>query len=110
MTATCSYVSEPSVHHSLVDREVDDGLLLSVIDTCESSLLGLSLNDLNLLHDVCREVLCRELRVVEEECLSVDGDLLDGLTVRCDSTVRCHFHSRKLLQEIFEHIVVRSLE
>ena len=39
MSGSCSEVSEPSVHHSLIDREVDDELLLTVIDSCELSLL-----------------------------------------------------------------------
>ena len=87
VSCTCSNVSEPSVHHSLIDRKVDDELLLTVINSCELSLIRLSLDNLYLLDHLCRKVLRRELRVIKEECLSIDGDLGDGLTVCCDRSV-----------------------
>ena len=39
MSAAGHCITEPSVHHSLVDREVDDELLLTVVDTGEHGLL-----------------------------------------------------------------------
>ena len=110
MTASGHHISEPAVHHALVDRKVDDGLLITVVNAGKSCLLGLSLHNLHLLDDLRRKVLCRELRVIKEEGLAVDRDLVDCLTVRCDGTVRVHLHTRKLLQEVLEHIVVGRLE
>ena len=110
MSTTGRKVSEPSVHHSLVHRKVNDGLFVSVIDTGKAGLFRFSLHDLDLLDDLCRKVLRCELRVIKEECLSIDSDLIDGLAVCCDGSVRIHFHARELLQEILQHIIVGCLE
>ena len=110
MTASGHHITEPAVHHALVDRKVDDGLLITVVNAGKSCLFRLSLNYLHLLHDLCRKVLCSELRVVEEEGLAVDRDLGDGLAVSSDGTVRVHLHARKLLEEVLKHVIVRCLE
>ena len=110
VSTTGRKVSEPSVHHSLVHRKVNDGLFVSVIDTGKAGLFRFSLHDLDLLDDLCRKILRCELRVIKEECLSIDRDLIDGLAVCCDGSVRIHFHARELLQEILQHIIVRCLE
>ena len=57
MTAAGHHVSEPAVHHSLIYREVDDSLLLTVVDSGKSCLVRLSFNHLNLLDHLCGEVL-----------------------------------------------------
>ena len=57
VSATCHCITEPAVHHTFIDREVDDELFLTVVDTGEHSLLRLSLDNLHLLDHVCREVL-----------------------------------------------------
>ena len=110
VTATGHEITEPSVHHALVDREVDDSLLVTVIYTCEYSLIRLLLHHLHLFYHLCRKVLRSKLRVIEEEGLSVDGDLRDCLTIGCDRSVGIDFHARKLLEEVLKHIIVRGLE
>ena len=87
MTAASHYVSEPAVHHTFIYGEVNNGLFLSVIDTGEPCLLRLPLDYLYLFHDIRRKVLCRKLRVIEEEGLAVDSDLVDSLAVCSHSTV-----------------------
>ena len=110
MSASGHYVSEPSLHHARPHREVDDGLFLTVIDSGEHSLIRLLLHNLHLLDHLCRDVLRSKLRVIQEEGLAVDGDLLDGLSIGCNGSIRLHLDSRKLLEEFLEHIVVGSLE
>ena len=110
VSAATGEVSEPSVHHALVNRKVDDEFLLTVVNTCELRLLGLALHNLHLLHHLCRKVLRSQLRVIKEECLAVNGDLSNGLAIRRYAAVGIHFYSRKLLEQILEHIIVGSLE
>ena len=110
MSATSHEVTEPSLHHTGLHCEVDHRLLLTVVNTCENSLVRLLLHDLYLLDKLCRNVLRCKLRVVKEECLAVDGDLCDGLTIRCDGTVSLNLYAWELLEELLEHVVVRSLE
>ena len=110
MSATGHHISEPPVRHSLHYRQVDDSLLVSVINARKARLLGFSFHDLYLLDELRRDILRCQLGVVKEESLAVNGYLLDSLSVCCNSTVRCHFDSWQLLQEVFEHVIVRCLE
>ena len=110
MSSATHYVSEPALHHSRSERKVDNCLFLSVIDSCELRLIRLLLNDLYLLDDLCRNVLGCKLRIVKEECLSVYGYLLDGLSVGGDGAVSLNLHTRKFLEKFLKHVVVRGLE
>ena len=87
MSATSHEISEPSVHHSFIDREVDDEFLLTVVDSGKYRLVRLLLHNLYLLDHLGRKVLGSKLRIIEEESLAVNGDLGDGLTIRCDRSV-----------------------
>ena len=103
-------VAEQSFHHSFLDAEVDDGLLLTIVYSGEFSLLGLLLHHLDLLDDLGREVLGCQLRVIQEESLAVDGDLADGLAVVNYAAIFGDFDSWKLLEKFFQHVVVGGLE
>ena len=110
VSATGHQVTEPSFHHSRLEREVDHCLLLTIVNTGEKRLIGLFLHHLHLFDKLCRNILGCQLRVIKEKCLAVDGDLGDGLTVGCDRSVSLNLHSRKLLEEFLKHIIVGSLE
>ena len=110
MSATAHHVTEDAVHHTRTYAEVNDGLFVTVVDSCEFSLLGLLLDHLYLVDDLGRDILCRKLRVIEEECLAIDGDLLDSLTVSLDGTVCIHLYTREFLKKLLEHVVIGSLE
>ena len=84
--------------------------MLTVIDTGKDSLIGLFLYDLHSLDKLCRNILGSKLWVIKEECLAVDSDLGYGFTVCGNRSVRFYLNSRKLLEELFEHVTVRSLE
>ena len=99
-------ISEPAFHHSRTQGKVNHGLLLTVVNACELSLVRLLLNHLHFLHYLRGDVLGRQLRVVEEEGLAVDGDFGNGLPVYSHAAVRTHFHSREFLEQVFKHIVL----
>ena len=110
MSASGHQVTEPPVHHARLYGKVDDSLLFTVVYACELGLLGFLLDHLNLVDYLCRNVLGGKLRVIKEELLPVDHDLRDSLTVGSDGTVRVNLDSRKLLEELLEHVVVSCLE
>ncbi len=110
MSAAGHYVAEPSLHHSRLDGEVDDGLLVAVVDAREHRLVGFLLHDLHFLDYLRGNVLRRERRVVEEERLAVDGYLRDCLPVGGYRTVLRNLDPRKLLEKFLKHVVVRGLE
>ena len=106
MAASGHSVSEPSVHHSLLYRKVNHHFFLTVVDSCEEGLVRLFLDNLDLFNHLGRNVLRCKLRVIKEERLSVDHDLGDSLSIRCDGTVSSDLDSRKLLKKFLKHIVV----
>ena len=103
-------VTEDAVHHALLDGKVNDGLFLSVVNACELGLLGFLLDHLHLIHDFGRDILGSQLRIIQEECLSVNCYLADSLSVCCNGTIRTDLHARKLFQQIFQHVIVSRLE
>ena len=77
-------VAHQAVHHTLLDREVEHGLLLTVVNSGELGLVGLLPHHLHLVDDLGREVLGSQGRVIHEIGLSVDIYLGDGLSVGRD--------------------------
>ena len=110
MSAAGHHIAEESVHHSLLDAEVDDCLLLSVVNSGELGLLRFLLHYLHLLDNLGRDVLRREGRVVQEEGFSVYGYLADSLSVGGHASVFADFHAREFLEKVLEHVVVSGLE
>ena len=110
MTSTCHHISEDAVHHTLLDGKVYHGLLLSVVNASELCLVRFFLNDFHLVDNLGRNVLGSELRIIQEECLSVDSNLGYSLSVSCNRAIFRHFHARKFLKKILENIIVSGLE
>ena len=110
MTSSEHDISEESVHHALLDLKIDDILLLTVINAGKLGLLGFFLYYLDLIDDLCWKVLGSKLRIVKEECLSVNSYLRDSLSVGRNRTVLIDFHSGKLFQKFLEGIIFRRLE
>ena len=103
-------IAECAVHHTLLDRKVDDGFFLAVVDAGELSLLALLVHHLDAVDYLGGDILGSELRVVQEESLAADGYLFDSLSVGSDGTVVVHLDAGKLLEEVFQYVVVGGLE
>ena len=110
VTAAGHGVTKDAVHHALLDSEVDDSFLFTVVDAGELGLLALFLDDLDLFHKLGRDVLGGQLGIVQEEGLAGDGDLGDGFTVGGDGTVLRDLNTRELLQKVHQHIVVADFK
>ncbi|CCY37433.1 unknown [Alistipes sp. CAG:831] len=110
MASAGSHVAEPRFQKSRLDTEVDDLFFLTVVDTGELGLVGLLVHHLYLVDNLRGDILGGQGRVVQEELLAVNHDLVDGLALVCDASVAVHLHSGKFLEEVLQHIVVSSLE
>ena len=110
MSAAGHDIAEKPVHHAFLHSQVDDGFFLSVIYAGELSLVGFLLDHLDLVHDLCRDILGSQLRIVQEKCLAVDCYLADSLAVGCHGAVCAHFHSGKFFEQVLKHVIVRGLE
>ena len=110
MTAASRDVADPAVHHVVLDGQVEDILFRTVVDAGEFGLLALLADDLEFLDHLGGQVLGGHRRVVLEEGLAADGDLVDGLAVDGDRAVIADFDARELLQQVFQHVVLRGLE
>ena len=103
-------VAEQALHHSGFDAEIEDSLLLAVVDSRKFCLVRLLLDNLELIDNLSGKVLGSDLRIVQEEGLSVDCYFADFLTVMSDCSVFGNLHPGDLLQKVLEHIIVCSLE
>ena len=110
VTAAAHQVAEHAVHHPLLHAQVNHRFVFSVIDAGEFGLLALLLHHLHLLDELGGNVLGGQLRVVQEEGFAVYGYLGDGFSVGGDGAVLVHLHAGKLLQEVFQHIVIGDFE
>ena len=110
VAAAGHHIAEDAVHHALLDGEVDDGFVFTVIDAGEFGLLALLLHHLHFLHQLGGDILGGQLRVVQEEGLAFDGNLGDGFTVGGDGAVFGHLDAGQFLQEVYQHIVIADLE
>ena len=103
-------IAEKPVHHPLLNGKVNDSFFLPVINAGELCLFGFLLHDLHLVDNLGRNVLRCQLWVIQEEGLSVNGNLRNGLSVCSDASVRADLHTRELLQKVLQHVIVRRLE
>ena len=110
MTAAQHHIPERTLFHARMERQIDDGLIVSVIDTRKLGLLRFLVHHLQLLDGLGGDIFGRQLRIVQEEGLSVNGDFADGLAIGGNGTVLPYFNTREFLQEVFQHVVVGSLE
>ena len=95
--------AEPSVVHTLLDREVDDRLILAVVNAREACQITLAVDNLELVDHLGGNVLTGHRGVVAEEFLAVDEDFLHLLAVGRDFAVAAHFNARQALEQVLDH-------
>ena len=110
MAASGHNIAEGSFHHAGLDAEVDYGLFFSVVNSGELGLVGLLVHDFELVDYLGGNVLGSQLRIVQEESLSVNSYPFDSLSVVSNAAILGHFYAGQFLEEVFEHVVVGGLE
>ena len=95
-------VGEYSFVHASLDSEVEDSLLIAIVDTGDTAEVTLLVVCFDGVYYRCRQVLHCRLCIAGHEFLSVNENLLDGLTVDLDCSVVADLGARKFLHEGFE--------
>ena len=103
-------IAKQAVHHAPFHGKVDDGFFFTVVNTRKLCLLALFLHHFHLFDEFGGDVLRSQLRVVQEEGFTGNGNLGDGFSVGGDGAVLGHLDAGKLLQEVHQHIVVANLK
>ena len=95
-------VNEPTLGHTFAHCEVEHRLLFAIVDTGDARIVALTVVGLHLANHLGRQVLERHLRVVAEEFLLVDEDLLNLLAIDFYSTLLRNLSARELLEQSLE--------
>ena len=95
-------IALPALAHSLLDGQVQHGLLFAVVDAGDAGVVALAVVGLDLTDHIGLNVLQRHLRVVAEELLLVDQDFLYLLAVDLDGALLGDFSAGELLQQRLE--------
>ena len=101
-TASQVEVGHVPAVHTLLDGEVEHRLLLSVLNTCDTSLVALLVVELHILDDGNRQVLQRRLHITEHELLTVEQDLFYLLAIHGNITVLIHLSTRHTFDEFLD--------
>ena len=96
-------VAEPALLVFLLQADVQHPFLAAVLDAGVARLLAFALDDADLVHHGCRQVVQRRRLVVEEECPPAHGDLVDLLAVELDLPVFGDLHSGHPQQQVLQH-------
>ncbi|KAF5040692.1 hypothetical protein DSECCO2_530760 [anaerobic digester metagenome] len=99
-------VSKPSVHHTRPDTQIYNSLLLTIVYSGKLRLFRFLLKYLNLFNNLRRKILRSQLRIIEEECLSVNHYFINLLTICSNLSIRVNLNTRKLFQQLLKHITV----
>ena len=92
------FILQHNVHHFL--------LVVFRADSGESRIVLGLVDYLDLVDNLRRKVLDRHRRVLDEEGLAADGDLVDGLSIDLDRPSGFHLHAGHFLQQVDQHRIV----
>ena len=85
--------------HTLLDGEVDDGLLVAVFNTRNTCLIGLLVVELHVLDDIHRDIFQGSLNVTQHELLTIKQDFLDHLAIDGDVAILVNLSTRDALNQ-----------
>ena len=95
-------VGHISAVHAFLDREVEHGLLLAVVDARNARLVRLLVVELQVLDDADGDVLERRLHIAEHELLAVEQNLLHLLAVDGDFAVLVDIGTGNAFDELLD--------
>ena len=108
-------VRHPRLVQFALGRDVEHGSLFTVVDTRLFGVIALLVVSLNLAHEFGGQVLHSRFGIALEEVLTIDQELLHGLTIPLNRTIIAYFDAWQLLNERLQgrtcwHAVGRSWE
>ena len=91
-------ISEPSLFHSRLDGQVDNGFFLSVVKSGHPCHVAQTVQYLHFLNHFRGKIFRSDFRVIREELFPVDQDFLDLFPVDSNLSFTVHFHTWHLFQ------------
>ena len=107
-TQSTTEVTNPTLVHTLLYGQVEHGFFFTIVDTCNTGIIRLTVVSTNLFNHVYRQVLQTGLNIATKEFLTIDHQFLDFLTIDLHVTVIVYFGTRQLLYQFFQHSTFRS--
>ena len=95
-------IDEPAFLHTFLHGQVEYGLLIAIVDTCDTAVVALFVVRLNLFNHLRGDILHSHLGVVVEEFLTTYHDFRHSLTVNLNGTVFAHLCTRQLPYQFFQ--------
>ena len=109
-TDTHIIVGHETSVHTWLDTKVEHGLLLTIVDTADTSQVTLLVVSLDTVNDVRRQILHGSLRIARHELLTINENLLHLLTIDLDTSVIVDLSTRQALHQFLNHRSLRSTE
>ena len=98
-----AHIAEPSFLVFLFEADVQHFLPAPVLDARSAGLLAFPVDNPDLVHHRCRQVIQRRALVTEKEGASAHGKFVDFLAVELHLPVVGDFHTRHTLEQILQH-------
>ena len=99
--ATQVEVGHVAAVHTFLNREVEHGFLLAILDTGDTRLIALLIVELHVLDDAHGDILECRLNIAQHKFLSVEENLFHSLSVDGDITLLIHISPRHTLYQFF---------
>ena len=104
-----AYIAKPAVKDTALKTQIQNGFLLSVINSCKARLITLTVQKTNLLHNLCRYVFGGQRRVIHKEDLTVYHNLGNLLSVNSYLAV-LNLCTRQFFNKVLQHIGLLRLK
>ena len=96
-------VSNPTLVHPLLDGQVQHHFFFTIVDTCNTGIIGLSFIRIDFFNHADRQILQTRLHITAKEFLAINQNPLDLLTIHLYITIVVHLGTRKFLHQFFQH-------
>ena len=98
-----AHIAEPSFLVFLFEADVQHFLPAPVLDARSAGLLAFPVDNPDLVHHRCWQVIQRRALVAEEEGASAHSEFVDFLTIELHRSFVGDFHTRHTLEQILQH-------
>ena len=109
VAVTCIYLTEYTLTHILVSDDIDSLVALAIVHARELGVIAELVEYLYALYRLCGKRVKRRRYVLAEELLTIDKNLLYGLTLCLYLTI-CNGDTRHLLEQALHVSIVCHLE
>ena len=106
--ATQVEVGHVAAVHTFLNREVEHGFLLAILDTSDTRLIALLIVELHVLDDAHGDILECRLDIAQHKLLTIQQNLLNLLTVDGDVAILIYLGTRNTLDELLDRRALGS--